>query len=69
MSQFDALYERGIAVGQSDIKNDVVNFVFRDEKYSFPTLKVYGFLEDTHMGFYWAPIDKLRELEREAASG
>ena len=67
--QFAALYERGMAVGQSNIKNETMDFRFRDETFTFPLLVVYPVIENSHLGFYTVPIDKLRELEREAAGG
>lgn len=61
----EALYDRGIAVGHSDITKDVIVFRFRDETFEVPTFKVYPIVEWTGYS-YWCPIDKLRELEREA---
>lgn len=65
---YDALYERGIAVGHSDIKTDTMSFTFRDENFTFPTIKAYP-LAQYNGYFYVAPIDKLRELERDTATG
>ena len=66
--QFAALYERGMAVGQSDIKSDTITFTYRDEEFMFPTFNVYQFVEWTGLGFYVCPVDKLREVEREATT-
>lgn len=66
--QFSALYERGFAVGQSDISRDEMTFRFRDETFTFPVFRIYQFVENSHLGFYTMPVDKLRELEREAVS-
>lgn len=69
--QFASLYDRGIAVGSADVRNDSVIFRFRDEVFEFPTSKIYHlrFLDHGWNGyFYTAPVDKLRELEREAVS-
>lgn len=65
--QFAALYDRGMAVGESDIRTDSMKFNFRGEEFIFPTAKVapYAFYNGY---FYECPIDKLRELEREAVS-
>ena len=65
MSRFDALYDRGIAVGESDILNDAMNFRFRDETFTLPFLEVYPFVEDSGYGFYTMPLVKLQEIERE----
>lgn len=67
--RFQALYDRGIAVGQSDISTDTMFFRYGDEKWEFPTPKVSPFIENSGYGFYTAPVDRLRELEREAAGG
>lgn len=67
--QFRALYERGIAVGYSDIKNDTLLFQYGDEKFEFPTSKVYHLTFWPHCEwtgyFYSVPIEKLRELKQE----
>ena len=62
---YAGVYDRGFAVGESDIVNDMMHFRFRDERFDFPLLKVYPVMQ--YNGYYYeAPIDKLRELEREA---
>jgi hypothetical protein len=67
MSMYDALYERGRAVGQSNIMDDTMTFRCREETWTFKTEKVYPYIESSGYGFYTAPVDKLRELERESA--
>ena len=62
---FEALYDRGIAVGTGDIVNDAMNFRFRDETFTLPFMAVYPYVEDTGYGFYTMPLVKLQELERE----
>ena len=62
LDQYAALYERGIAVGQSNIVDETMNFRFRDETFTFPTFRVYPLLDNSHLGFYTVPVDKLREL-------
>ena len=61
---YDELVRRGIAVGQSDIATDSINFVFGEERYSIPTYYALG--KDClamHNGyFYEAKIDRLRAL-------
>jgi len=64
---YHALYERGIAVGEPGIVDETMNFRFRDETFSFPSMVVYPFVEDTGYGFYTVPVEKLRQLRREAA--
>lgn len=67
MSQYAELHAKGIAVGVSDIKHDIIRFAFHDEIFEIPTIKAYPYVEWNHY-FYVIPIDKLRELEREEAS-
>jgi hypothetical protein len=62
LDQFAALYERGFAIGQSNIVDETMTFCFRDETLTFPTFRVYPLLENSHLGFYTVPVDKLREL-------
>ena len=66
--RFAALYDRGMAVGTSNIVNDTMTFTYRDEEFMFPTFNVYQFVEWTGLGFYVCPVDKLREIEREATT-
>lgn len=68
MSAFEGVYERGIAVGESDIKRDVLVFRFRGETFEFPMVKAVQVAKYNGY-FYEAPIDELRRLEAEAASG
>jgi hypothetical protein len=64
---YDGVYDRGIAVGESNIERETMTFRFRDEVFEFPTFKVYPHV--VYNGYWYeAPIDKLRELEREAAT-
>ena len=65
--QFSSLYDKGFAVGLSNIKNDTITFTYRDEEFRFPTFNVYKIVEWRH-GFYVCPVDKLREVEREATA-
>lgn len=65
MSQFDALYDNGVAVGVGDIVNDAMHFRFRDETFTLPFMAVYPYVENSGYGFYTMPLVKLQELERE----
>ena len=65
---YAALYDRGVAVGWSDIKTDSMHFEFKGEKFTFSTRRANP-VATWNGYFYVAPIDKLRELEREAAPG
>ncbi len=67
MSRFDALYDRGIAVGEADIINDAMHFRFRDETFTLPFLMVHQYAENSGYGFYTMSLVKLQELEREQA--
>jgi hypothetical protein len=59
---YDSLYERGIAVGSADIRNDTVLFRYRDETFEFPTSKVYHMKFGPDYGwngyFYTAPVEQ-----------
>ena len=59
---FTRVYDAGEAVGFSDIKNDVMRFTFRDEKFEFPTIKSHP-LAKWNGYFYTAPIEELRALK------
>lgn len=64
---YDSLYDKGKAVGEIDIRRDEMHFRFRQEKFTFPTRRVFHIA--VYNGyFYTAPIDKLRELERESVT-
>ena len=65
---FEHVYKRGIAVGESNVRNDKLIFRFRDETFEFPTEKAIHIARYNGY-FYEAPIDELRKLEAEAASG
>lgn len=67
LDQFSALYERGIAVGMSDIVHETMDFRCKDETFSFPSHVVYRLVENSGLGFYTVPVEKLRDLQREAA--
>ena len=67
-AQFEALYERGMAYGHSDVKTDTMIFTFKGEKFEFPCAK--GLQVARYNGyFYEAKIEDLRRLEAEAATG
>lgn len=57
-----ALYDRGCAVGHSNIMNDLMTFRFRDEVFEFPAIKVLA-LARYNGYFYECPVEKLRELK------
>ena len=61
---FTGVYERGAAVGHSDVKNDTMVFRFKGEVFELPSAKALEVAEWTGY-FYEAPIERLRE----AASG
>lgn len=55
---------RGFAVGQSDIKTDSVDFVYREEKFNFPSMRVYGYCVPNG-SFYLAKVKVLRKLQKQ----
>ncbi len=57
-----ALYDIGRAFGTVDIKSDTMTFRYRDELFTFPTLRVFGVARYNGY-FYEADVDDLRRLE------
>jgi len=68
MNQFESVYERGLAVGHSNVRTDTMTFRFRDEVFELPTNKLHGIMQWNNL-FYEARVDDLRRVEREQASG
>lgn len=66
--QFAAVYDKGLAVGFGSIKNDTMIFNFNGEVFTFPAIKVHHLCEWTGY-FYVVPVETLRKLEAEAATG
>lgn len=61
MTWGDSIYDQGIAVGDTNIKNDTMIFRFHDEVFELPARMVNP--ATTYNGyFHEIPIDKLREL-------
>jgi hypothetical protein len=65
---YAGVYERGIAVGHSDVKSDTMVFRFRDEKFELPSIDAMRVARYNGY-FYEAHIDDLRRLETEKAGG
>ena len=63
-----AVYDRGFAIGVSDITNDRMNFRFRDEIFEMPAISV---IKHAKFNGYWyeIAIDDLRRIEAEMAGG
>lgn len=59
---YEGLFQRGDAIGHSNIEKDTVEFRFRDEKFEFPAIAVVGNVATFNGYFYTAPVRKLREL-------
>ena len=59
---FAALYERGMAYGKTDIRNDTYVFSYKGEKIELPTLLAYPVTKYNGY-FYEAKIDDLRKLQ------
>lgn len=55
-------WKRGVAVGQPDIRTDCIDFRFKDEKFRFPALDVYGICKQNG-SFFTAKVTKLRALK------
>ena len=56
--------KRGWAVGQSDIRNDAIDFTYRDEKFTFPSIRVFEYCKPNG-SFYLAKVKILRKLARQ----
>jgi hypothetical protein len=68
-SIYAGVYKRGIAVGHpADTYGDAIDFSFEEEKFRFNAASVVH-IAKWNGYFYEAPIEKLRTIEREAASG
>lgn len=59
--QYEALFARDVAVGHSNIRTDTIDFRFRDETFSVPTVSTIG-IGTWNGHFYTTKIKKLREL-------
>ena len=65
---YQALYEKGLAVGLSDIMNDRVVFRFKAETFEFPTVELVGEMEWNGY-FYTMKVDRLRKLAQRRKHG
>lgn len=60
---YAALYDRGIAVGHSDIKDDTLTFRWKDELFTVPAKDVLWRNIASHNGyFYEAKVEALRKV-------
>ena len=61
---FASVYERGFAVGHSDIRRDAIVLQYKDEIFDLPTSVA---LRVARWNGYWyeAPIEQLRKLDAE----
>lgn len=58
---FEALFDRNVAVGESEIHSDSVIFRWRDEIWTVPTISTVG-IATFNGNFYTAKVDKVRAL-------
>lgn len=58
---YAALYEKGRAVGESNIRTETMTFRFRDEVFKFSTNELHG-ISKWNGFFYEAKVDDLRRL-------
>ena len=65
---FQSVYERGFAVGHSDIRRDAIVLQYKDEIFDLPTVQAMK-VARWNGYFYEAPIEALRKLEAELSSG
>lgn len=66
--QNEELYRQGVAVGQSNIRNDAITFRWRDEVYEFPTIEALRVAKYNNY-FYVAKVKALRKLYKELRYG
>lgn len=65
---FSTVYERGVAVGFSDVHTDEMVFQYKSETFSLPARQAHQ-IARWNGYFYEAPIDEVRKLEAELAKG
>ena len=61
MSQYEALFKRNVAVGESQISSDTIFFRFKHEEFVIPTCSSVG-IATFNGECYTAKVDKLRKL-------
>lgn len=59
---YEALYDQGLAVGNSNILEDSISLRFRNEEFTFPTMEVMGIAKYNGY-FYTAKVEALRLLK------
>jgi len=64
MSIFDAVYESGRAVGDTDIRNDTMIWRWKDEVYEVPLADLPSPATLYNGYFYELPVEKLRRLAK-----
>ena len=64
----EAVHERGIATGRSNVRTDTMTFWFKGEEFTLPSLQAFR-VAWWNGYFYEARIDDIRKLEAELASG
>jgi hypothetical protein len=62
VDSFLGVYDRGYAVGESNIKTDTMRFRFRDETFEFPASAVIPDIATYNGYFYEARVEDLRRL-------
>lgn len=60
----EEFFSKGVALGRSDVMTDTVEFRFRDERYSFPTISTVG-IATWNGNYYTAKVEKLRKLKQD----
>ncbi len=65
MSQYEALNNKGIAAGHSNIRRDTIDFFYGDETISIPTISAIG-VSNWNGYFYAAKIEDIRKLQGKA---
>ena len=65
---YSAFYKRGLAVGQSNIYKDIMEFRFKDEVFVFPTFAVWDVTRWNGKVFE-ADVKALRKIQKKAHAG
>lgn len=65
---FASVYEKGHAVGHSNVRDDTMTFRYREEVFDLPTRLLHGISKWNGL-FYEAKVDDLRRVEREQDDG
>lgn len=61
---FSAVYDKGHAVGNSNVRDDTMTFRYREEVFDLPTRLLHG-VSNWNGLFYQAKVEDLRRIAKE----